>query len=244
MYPIYLQVCAGLANRLRATVSGICGAEDLSRNIVISWPPEEAFGGTWNELFDPIEQPWVTIAITNYSDRLRMCLSPKDWETEKVGQSITIKSYGHFHQSDEERWIRYFRGLRPKAEAVTRLDKVFGGKKAVGVHIRRTDNTHSIKRSPTSAFFDVMDTYPSSTIFYVATDDIQERYAVLNRYPGRLLPRATLSLERHTLEGVEGAVLDFFALARCTEILGSAASSFSELAGMYGDIPVRVIQAA
>jgi hypothetical protein len=242
MYPIYLQVCAGLANRLRSTVSGICGAEDLSRNIVISWPPEEAFGGTWDELFEPIEHPWVTTAITNYSERLHMCLSPKDWDTEKTRPTIIIKSYGHFHQSDEERWLRYFRGLRPKAEVVAKLDKLFDGKTAVGIHIRRTDNTHSIKGSPTSAFFDVMDTYPPGTLFYVATDDIKERYAVLNRYPGRLLPRATLSLERHTLEGVEGAVLDFFALSRCTEILGSAASSFSELAGLYSGIPVRTIR--
>jgi hypothetical protein len=210
---------------------------------VISWPPEEAFGGTWDELFEPIEHPWVTTDITDFSEHLHMCLSPKDWDTEKVWSTITIKSYGHFHQSDGARWLRYFRGIRPNEETVKKLDTIFAGKKAVGIHIRRTDNIHSIKGSPTTAFFEVMDKYPSSTLFYVATDDIKERYALLNRYPGRLLLRATLCLERHTLEGVQGAVLDFFALARCTEILGSVSSSFSELAGMYSGIPLHIIQA-
>jgi len=243
MYPIYLQVCAGLANRLRATVSGICAAEDLSRNIVISWPPEEAFGGTWEDLFDPLDQPWVATVHTDQSQHLHMCLSQKDWDTEKSETSITIKSYGHFHRTDPERWLRYFRAVKPKKEFVEKLNTLFGEKKVVGVHIRRTDNTHSIKGSPTSAFFEVMDQYPPTTLFYVATDDINERYALLNRYPGRLLPRATLNLERHTLKGVEGAVLEFFALARCTEVLGSASSSFSELAALYGGCPLRVIRA-
>jgi hypothetical protein len=152
-------------------------------------------------------------------------------------QSITIKSYGHFHRTDPERWLRYFRGLKPKKEFVEKLNTLFGEKKAVGVHIRRTDNTHSIKGSPTSAFFEAMDQYPRDTLFYVATDDINERYALVNRYPGRLLPRVTLNLERHTLKGVEGAVLEFFALARCTEVLGSAASSFRTCSAIWGLSP-------
>ena len=110
----------------------------------------------------------------------------------------------------------------------------------MGVHIRRTDNVHSIKGSPTSAFFKIMDKYPPTTLFYLSTDDIKERYAVLNRYPGRLLPRATLNLERHTLKGVEGAVMEFFALARCSEVVGSVSSSFSELAALYGDVPLLI----
>lgn len=210
---------------------------------MISWPPEEAFGGTWNELFEPIEQPWVATSHTDHSQHLRMCLSQNDWDTERRLQSITIKSYGHFHRTDPERWLQYFRGLKPKKKLLDKLDTTFQGQKAVGVHIRRTDNTHSIKGSPTAAFFEAMDQYPPTTLFYVATDDISERYALVNRYPGRLLPRATLNLERHTRKGVEGAALEFFALARCTEVLGSAASSFSELAALYGGCPLKVIRA-
>jgi hypothetical protein len=37
------------------------------------------------------------------------------------------------------------------------------------------------------------------------------------------------------------AVTDFIALSRCKKILGSYASSFSELAALYGDVPLEVI---
>ena len=231
-YPIYLQVCAGLANRLRATVSGLCAAEDLSRSIVISWPREAVFGATWSDLFEPI--PGVTFVGRDESPRLRMCLSPEDWARESKLASITIKSYGHFHQTDPERWLKWLRRIKP-LKPVAPLH-------AVGVHIRRTDNRKSIQESPTKAFFKAMDAYPADTEFFVATDDAAERSALVHRYPGRLLPRATLQLDRDTLAGVQGALQDFLSLAACRQILGSVGSSFSEMAAAYGGCPLLYIR--
>ena len=239
MYPIYLQVCAGLANRLRATVSGICGAEDLSRNIVISWPRDHTFSAVWADLFEPIEQPWVSMTV-DHSPNLRMCLSPKDWDTQDK-ETILIKSYGRFHQTDEVRWLSYLRSIKPKAVYSKKVDKLFQERKMVGVHIRRTDNVHSIKRSPTTAFFAAMDQYPPTTLFYIATDDAQERQAIETAFPGRCISQGA-PLNRSTLAGIQGGMVDFLALSRCTEILGSFASSFSEMAAAYGSVPLRVIQ--
>jgi hypothetical protein len=44
-----------------------------------------------------------------------------------------------------------------------------------------------------------------------------------------------------TQKGMNDAVLDFMALSRCKKILGSYASSFSELAALYGDLPLEVV---
>jgi hypothetical protein len=240
MYPIYLQVCAGLANRLRATVSGICGAEDLGRNIVISWPRDHTFSAVWTDLFEPIEHSGVSIIAEDQSPNLRMCLSPQDWDTQDR-TTINIKSYGRFHQTDEARWLSHLRSIKPKALYAKQVDVLFQERKMVGVHIRRTDNAHSIRRSPTSAFCAAMEEYPPTTLFYIATDDEQERKTIEAAFPGRCISQRA-PLNRSTLAGIQGGLVDFLALARCSEILGSFASSFSEMAAAYGSVPLRVIQ--
>jgi hypothetical protein len=228
---IYLQVCAGLGNRLRATVSGLCAAKDLGREIIVSWPVEPQFGATWNDIFEP--QPWI---VDTAMGNLRMCLSPSDWETEKGRSHIAIKSYGQFYRSDE--WLQTLQSLKPREEYIATVRAMFGESRPVGVHIRRTDNLKSILSSPTTAFFDDMDAYPKNTRFFLATDDPAEYAAVAERYPGRIINGPGLS-ERHTVKGIKEAFTQFLALSQCSEILGSVASSFSEMAAAYGNILLK-----
>jgi len=116
----------------------------------------------------------------------------------------------------------------------------FLAKGAVGVHIRRGDHTKAKQFSPLSAFINAMDAEPADTVFVVATDSANERMTINEQYKGRVwFPAETLS--RMTQKGMEGAVLDFIALSRCKKILGSYNSSFSELAAMYGDVPLKVV---
>jgi len=228
---IYLQVCAGLGNRLRATVSGLCAAKDLGRQIIVSWPVEPAFRATWDDIFEP--QPWI---VTSAMGDLRMCLSPSDWETEKQRPHIAIKSYGQFYRSDD--WLPTLQSLKPREEYIANVRAILGESRPVGVHIRRTDNLKSIMLSPTTAFFDAMDAYPKNTRFFLATDDPTEFAAVAERYPGRIINAPALS-ERHTVKGVKEAFTQFLALSQCSEILGSVASSFSEMAAAYGGILLK-----
>ena len=228
---IYLQVCAGLGNRLRATVSGLCAAKANDQDIIISWPVESQFGATWDDLFEP--QPWI---VSSAMGNLRMCLSPSDWETEKHRPHIAIKSYGQFYRSDD--WLPTLQSLKPRAEYTARVAAMFGDSKPVGVHIRRIDNLKSILSSPTTAFFDAMDAYPKNTRFFLATDDPKEYAAVAERYPGRIINGPGLS-ERHSVKGIQEAFTQFLALSQCSEILGSVASSFSEMAAAYGNILLK-----
>ena len=226
-----LQVCAGLANRLRATVSGICAAEAIGTPVKISWPREAVFGATFTDLFE------LPVAGASFDDTFlqgaKMCLSEADWDGRT---GLRLKSYGCFYRKDPQRWLECLRSLKPRAEFLPRLPP-----NTVGVHIRRTDNARSIKDSPTEAFFRAMDAYNAATTFFLATDSTAERAAVLARYPGRVVTIPTECYHRDLLKGIQEAFREFLGLAACAEILGSAGSSFSEMAAAYGDRPLLVV---
>jgi len=248
--PIYLQVCAGLANRLRAAISGICGAEDLGRSIVISWPTEPTCAAKWSDLFDTKTSDlpsWISIRDFVIDPMSRMCLTPEDWETESMNDSIVIKSYGHFYQKDRVRWITWLRRLKPHPEMRVALSTLFGNHGhttvPVGVHIRRTDHITSIKKSPTEAFIQEMKKYSEDTRFFVATDDEKEWDTLLQIFPKERLIRASYDFRRNTRIGIQNALLDFLGLSSCREILGSAGSSFSDCAAAYGGIPLLIMLA-
>jgi hypothetical protein len=237
MPEIHLQVVAGLANRLRALISGICLAEDSKVPLIIHWSPDHACGSSFEALFDRKSLPsFVTVTHIPLFNPIS-CLSTEDladimkrWDGKKP---LLLKSYGHFHRSDMPRWIEHLRKLQPCKELFEEVEArlpPFDQSRFLGVHIRRGDNLKSIEASPLEAFLKRMD--EDDSFFVVATDDLWIREALKQRYPGRVwFPAKTL--ERHTEEGMKEAVIDFFSLTVCPKILGSFYSSFSEIAALY-----------
>jgi hypothetical protein len=232
MVHIFLQVCAGLANRLRATVSGIRAAEELGCGITISWPKEAVFGATWTDLFESDLAPWIRF-IDEPIKGAWMCLTTEDFAKLTTDGDIVIKSYGCFQPMDEK-WIAWLRRLQP-------LPKFIRGftERPVGVHIRRTDNVTSSLSSPTPAFHAAMNSFPPTTQFFLATDDPTERKALVDSYPYRVIVYPTTCYHRDLKEGIEQGFREFLALSACSEILGSVGSSFSEMAAAYGGVPLR-----
>lgn len=231
---IFLQVCAGLANRLRATVSGIRAAEELGCDITISWTKEAVFGATWTDLFESDLAPWIRFTDEPIKGA-KICLTAEDFAKVKDQEEILIKSYGCFQPMDAK-WRNWLRRFRP-------LPKLMGAfsPRAVGVHIRRTDNATSCLSSPTPAFHAAMNSFPPTTHFFLATDDPVERKALMESYPGRIIVYPTTCYHRDLKEGIEQGFREFLALASCSEILGSVGSSFSEMAAVYGGVPLRLI---
>jgi hypothetical protein len=179
-----------------------------------------------------------------------MCLSPADWERIAAGWrdprlEVNLKSCGQFYERDMGRWLAALRSLRPRPALEAHVDEVLragGSGPLVGVHIRRTDNAKAIAESPTAAFVVLMDAYPPETRFVVATDDAAERAFFESRYGGdRVITVAEVLNRSSTLGGID-AFLDFLALSKCQEILGSFNSSFSELAAAYGGCPLKVVR--
>lgn len=247
-----LHPCAGFANRLRAIVSGMCAAQDIGRSLCIVWERQPGICSMrFQDVFDIAALPsWVYLndGEATVAGRPTECLSPADWDRLKTTDTrvrLNLKSYGHFHQSDPARWTAHLQSL-PFGKDLCRVAEFLVRplhmcSERVGVHIRRTDNTVAIRDSPTAAFFPVLDALPPTTGFVVTSDDDSERKALKERYWGRTVTLAQ-TLDRSTAVGGIEAVLDFLALSRCSQIFGTAGSSFSEMAAAYGGCPLTVVR--
>jgi hypothetical protein len=183
-------------------------------------------------------------------DTTKQVLSEDDWNFvyERAGPSrpIRIKSHGQFYRSDQDRFLAYLRALRPAEYIQCISDDIFLNlsKTVVGVHIRRGDNRASIKESPSELFWETMTAYDQSVVFYLATDSMTEREEAELQFPGRILTGSGTILSRNDPFGCREGMLDFYCLSRCSEILGSYYSSFSEMAAAYGGVPLRVIRSS
>lgn len=254
--PLELIPCAGFANRLRAMVSGMCAAEDLSSSLLVLWKQEpNILIAPFSFLFDTetlpaflqieeaVGQPhsgWLTA---------REVITQEDWDSwlDHVGSArpIKIKSHGHFYRNAPERWLNHLRSLQMNIAIQAERDIIFGDvydRQVVGVHIRRGDNKRAIKESPTELFIDAMAAYPKSTLFYLATDSMEERRTILANFLERVIVGSQDIAGRNDPFGCREAVLDFLCLSKCSEILGSYYSSFGEMAAAYGGVPLRVLR--
>jgi hypothetical protein len=59
--------------------------------------------------------------------------------------------------------------------------------------------------------------------------------------PGRVTIYRKRSYDRESVSSIEDAVIDIFCLAKAKKILGSAGSSFSEMAAELGGIPLEIV---
>lgn len=246
---LVLQVCAGLANRLRALVSGICLAEDLKRPLHVIWPANEpSCMARFKDLFDDTSLPsWVKVDMGPLEGESVMVLSPEDMELYvKMDSKMPMKSYGWFYNRDLPRFYAHFRQLKPIQSLYAELSNipVLKNRPAhlVGVHIRRGDHEKARTHSTLNIFIEHMREEPSTTHFIVATDSKVERKALVEAFGANRLTFPANSLSRMTLRGIQDAVLDFVALSKTDKILGSYASSFSEMAAIYGATPLLVMK--
>lgn len=239
-----LEVVAGMANRIRSLISGICLAEDLDLNLHVIWSANDpACMIPFQELFATSSLPrWVRVDMGPLEGKSVELLSPEDVERYLAlspnERPLQIRSYGHFYQKDPVRWLKYLRALRPTDSVAAAPFSA-----PIGVHIRRGDHTKSKVFSPIDAFVKTMRSLPEDTCFVVATDSLTEKTRLLEEFGQTRLWFPATSISRMTRLGMKSALDDFIALSRCKKILGSFDSSFSQIAALYGDIPLEVVKA-
>ena len=245
MPTLHLQLCAGFANRIRALVSGLCLAEDLDIPLVLHWfPMSPECICKFSTVIDPESLPKTVKVVPEDIYMAKEVLTIDGWlfvyRHWDQKSDLHIKSYGIFYRNDN--WDKYLRSLKYTRIVKEFLDRRLASvtlQRSIGVHIRRTDNKKSIEGSPLEAFLQKMrdnkDAY-----YVVATDDTKVREQIQLEFGNHCIFPA-IQLTRKTEEGMIQGVADFFALSRCTEIWGSYASSFSELAARYGNIPLTII---
>lgn len=248
---LYIEVNAGLCNRLRAMVSAICWAERIRRKLCICWPtwkPECA--ADFSILFDRGQLPdWIEINDHTLAGK-KQCLSPSDAEALLIDaepiRAICIQSHGCFWPrstvEENDRWLFWLRHIKPSQHVKNLMNSWYPtlGPDGVTVHIRRTDNQKAILLSPIPRFIERLRKIPSHIFLRVFSDDISAVDDIRREYGYRVLVCEAFR-ERNTQEGMIEAAAVFFALAASDHVLGSANSSFSEVACDYGGGVLEIV---
>lgn len=251
---LYLEVNAGLCNRIRALVSGICWAESLGRKLVVSWPSHKPeCMARFHELFSEDSLPSdVVISLIHKPLNTKVtCLSPVDAKKYiaqvPLDQPISIQSHGRFWDNTKnELWLENLRRLRPSTSI---LKLITAYKEQYGLidsafHIRRTDNQKAIWLSPLELFGLKIQEYLNRNQggkALVFSDDLGAIESLkMSLGTDRLLCPEVLR-ERHSLNGMIEATAVFFTLASMKRIYGSTNSSFSEIARDYGNNTLYIV---
>lgn len=258
----------GLANRLRVLASGVALAEATDRHFEMVWPTaRHTCGAGFHQLFDsdlPVRDvPRVadphtwTMADGHFSpppdvllaDEPRLRVSHVGWLVDRA------KSPAHADVAD--RAAQIIGELRPLPHLQRRIDDVAAQFRSavVGVHVRRGD-FHAARPDVVANLDLVLATVrerldAGADSVFLATDDGAPpvmtsrqgsvdgvRAAFRDAFGAQLVETHPRSLDRGTQEAVEDAVVDLWLLRRCHEIVGTKASSFSELAAVGRAVPL------
>jgi hypothetical protein len=159
----------------------------------------------------------------------------------KAKHCVIISYYRFFEAAG------YLDHFRPRPDIVAEVDRAtaeFETGGLTGVHIRRTDNTEAVERSPLDSFLERMqrdvEQHPE-TRFFLATDDPATEQVVKERFPGRVSTRPKV-FARDRADGVRDALIDLLLLSKCPLILGSHWSSFTETAAELGGSRLEVVR--
>lgn len=255
----------GLCNRLRAIATTIAIAKHYKCSLSIYWNNCIGLKANFADLFEPIHIEKVHL-IEN-TQWLYHINGTKDYLLRKwflrLGNEQVVFNHSIYTQGDIYQKLKsHYKGnllliscypmctdyqiqniFVPKRELQLRIDQITSifSKHIIGVHIRRTDNIASINSSPTDVFVHLMqlEIEKEDTVkFYVASDDKEVKKELQDKFPGRVITLMD-DTSRGSIEGMKFAVVDLFCLSKTKKILGSVASSYSQIAAEIGGIKIE-----
>lgn len=156
---------------------------------------------------------------------------------------IFMVSYWHFHTTPDM-WRTIV--VDPRIEArVREVTRGFTAPRTVGVHIRRTDNTFSIRESPTELFIrrmeEEIERYDGAVAFYLASDSEEVKKELTGRFGARVLT-SSQPASRNNKQGIIDAFVELNVLSRTDKIYASSRSSFSELAHYFSGNDFEIVK--
>ena len=264
---IHLKPKGGLCNRMQAVDSGIALAHDLDVRLDIHWVRAGDLLCRFDRLFEPIADPlvrmhehrlrplrflrthrsvrrvsrfWPFGALVFAKDENRR-LEAFDFRTAGR-RSVIIESYSRFRSN--ARPYACFRPIEELRRRIAERTALFGPH-TVGVHVRRTDNAKSIAFSPDTLFLERMRreiAVQPATRFYLATDSLDVKRTFREAFGDRIVA-TPYGTSRRTEDGVQEAVVELYALARTSKILGSYWSTYSSAAAEIGRIELETVTA-
>jgi hypothetical protein len=197
------------------------------------------------EILDISTIPRLTLTRGSYLKSAHQVLNASDMRTVlELGGDPRIQSYSIFHDDFlKERGLAVLRGIQvmPYLESVANAQMTFT--RPIGIHIRRTDHLNCIKASPLPAFETkvsaLLEENPGEQ-FFLASDEINVKNKFKELYPGSITS-PIYTLGRMTKEQQQHGIVDWLLLHKCSKILASRGSSFSELAALRAGIVLEVV---
>jgi hypothetical protein len=234
MEPIQLQVQGGFCNRLRAIISASLWAEDLGCDLWIYWPIQPGhMPCSLEEILIPASISRCKKVVDN---ELSGAVEVQKYESARAefakgAEKRQIASYSIFHpdfHGPRGRCLLRCLRLRSEVEAAAEgIWKCIGGASNwIGIHIRQTDHVKCIADSPLDAFEKVIQQNEGKKFLLVSDDQtVLERFSSPDKVYSHRFPLGRLD----KIQQIHG-VIDWILLQKVSLIIGSAGSSFSELA--------------
>jgi len=137
--------------------------------------------------------------------------------------------------------------FKPVDKIQERIDEITRqfNEATVGIHIRRTDHQSAKEYSSLHLFtgrIDELLATDSSRLLYLSTDDAATEEQLKKKYPGRIITLLHKDLDRNSAKGIEDAVTDMYCLSKTSLVLGSFASTFSQIAAAIGQVPLIIVK--
>lgn len=159
-------------------------------------------------------------------------------------EKTLIKSGLNFYPYSNELYRNLFHPNKHIESEVEKITCKFSAD-TIGIHIRQTDNSMSIKYSPVELFITKIKATlkaKPTTKFFLATDDYNIKKLLKNEF-GYSIITNDIVISRKTVEGMQNALIEMLLLSKTKEIWGSFYSSFSEAAATLGDIKLHQLKA-
>ncbi len=190
--------------------------------------------------------PWQHLIFSRrmYEDDERLLMDNRfDFPQWVSNSHCYIASFRRFFTYPDDACRTLF---RPTNELQQRIDEVTAEftPRTIGIHLRRTDHTFSLQESPLYLFEQTIESEiarDANVNFYLATDSEEDKRHLRERYGNRILTYGC-PLTRGSLQGMQAAVVELWALSRTKEIIGSHRSTYSQLAAELTNIPCHILR--
>lgn len=272
-YSITLTPVGGLANRMKAIEAGIRLARKVGSELRILWFRTWEINCPFSLIFELLLMDGVKLTEAGIKEELTLdrprrrngyipalfehfAFQARIFEGEATrlrdhgfsfeqwarGRNVYLAACVDFLPQPEGQDFSLFRPI-PLLTQRIKKNRQDLGQDYIGVHIRRTDNIHSIQLSPTSLFVDRIATQlvqNPHTKFFLATDDEKEKDTLTTHF-GEHIVTPPDQADRDSIPGIQNAVVEMYTLAHAQRIWGSAQSSYSETAAHINHIPIELL---
>ena len=263
----------GLCNRLRVLLSGLAIAEATGREFVMRWHDKSSvcsFNRLFENRWDV--RPHVSIDQAQLIDLTIRSLSTFPDLLLSQADHLVVTHYDWLirparyptHRTLQNRCVALMNELKPVTWLDQRVQSCIADtfrERMIGVHLRRGDLVlHRPDKVdnlvPAMQAVDRwLDASPEAGILLCTDDGAPDPFSprqvpyegvveqFVQRYGARVITTKPRSLDRHTPEAIEDALIDLWLLRSTDFFVGTAGSSFSEMA-MFGRTVPAVLTAA